>query len=315
MRIPKVIYNGKPENNSWCRWIVNRIMNRNNSTNIRFVGDTGSGKSWSSLAIGEICAKMMNKKFDGDDIYFSVVDILDKIGNKDPPPGTIFFLDEQQIAASNKDHASKRNRAYSALMSTIRSKRYIFISTLPFSDMADKQVRRLFHVEIETLGVDLGKSQVITKPRYLEFSRSRDKVYRKRLLVCYKNKEGITKAIKLDIWNIHKPSQDLIDVYELKKKVFQQHLYKSLANQLKKYENYEEEKEGGIGSKTKAVAGDMVISSLTSYQKAMYDVMNEGLKVRKDINKRLIELGYHSSPAKISQNMNWMRRKGVVIFR
>jgi hypothetical protein len=56
MNVPRVIYKGAPQNKSWIRWAVHRVRRRNNSTNMRFTGDTGSGKSWSALSVAEDCA-------------------------------------------------------------------------------------------------------------------------------------------------------------------------------------------------------------------------------------------------------------------
>lgn len=311
MRIPKVIYKNTPGKDSWCRWAVNRVMNRNNSTNIRLVGETGSGKSYSALYMGEKMAKMMGRVFTKGDIYFSVLDMIKKIRDEDPPPGSIFFLDEQQVAASNKEHQSKRNRAYSIMMSTIRSKRFIFISTLPFSDMADKQVRRLFHVEIETLGVDLSKNQVITKPRFIEYSRSRDKAYRKRLLIYWKEGE-FGKTRKLSMWHINKPSQEIINAYEIKKAVFQKQLYNVIAKELEKYEIDGSEK---IIESPAAAASDHTLSLLTPYQLALYNLMKDRKMTRKEANNLLIQNGFTSSEAKISMNIKWMKNKGVIILK
>ena len=39
---PRVIYKRAAKPNSWVRWSVFRVQKRNNSTNVRFVGDTGT---------------------------------------------------------------------------------------------------------------------------------------------------------------------------------------------------------------------------------------------------------------------------------
>ena len=311
MNFPRVIYKGTPLPNSWCRWAVYRVKRRNNSTNIRFTGDTGSGKSWSALAVAEEMARMLGYELTEDNIYFSITDIIDKVSKDDPKPGTIFFLDEQQIGASAKDYNTVKGEAYTAFMSTVRSKRYIFISTLPFADMTIKKVRRLFHVEVETQGINFSNKTVRTKPRLLDHSKTTDKIYRKRLVVVYKDKEtGITKANKLDTWDIPKPSDNIIEIYETMKAEFQRKLYKSLSEKLKKYENRDEEDEV-----PKAVASSVVEEALTNYQKSILKHMRSGIKMQKDISKALEEDGFTSTPQKVSQNVKWMRNKGVVILR
>ncbi len=308
---PRVIYKDSAKPHSWCRWSTFRVMRRNNSTNIRFVGDTGSGKSFSALFFCEEAARMMGKKFTEDSFYFSIKDVLDKISNDEPPPGTIFFIDEQQIEASADSHQSKRARAYAALLSTVRSKRYIIVTTLPFSDMELKKVRRFFHLEVETHGANLSTNTVRATPRYMEYSRAKkDKVYRKRLIVVFKDKEtGIMKARKLSFWDIPKPSQTLIDVYERLKAEFQRKLYRKLSKELAEDDIDED-------AVPKAAADQAVLQTLTPYQQEIYMYFSQGVKSQKDIDEKINTSGkFKSTPAKVSSNVKWMRKKGVVIIR
>jgi len=311
MNFPRVIYKGLPKDNSWCRWSVYRVKRRNNSTNIRFTGDTGSGKSWSALSVAEKCAQMLGYKLSKENIYFSITDIINKVARDEPKAGTIFFLDEQQVGASSKEHNTVKGEAYTAFMSTVRSKRYIFISTLPFADMTIKKVRRLFHLEIETQGIDFTNKTVRTKPRMLDHSKTKDKVYRKRLLIVFNDPvTGLTRTKKLDTWDISKPSDEIIEIYETMKQEFQRKLYKHLAQKLEKYENRDTEEEV-----PKAAASDLVESTLTDYQKGILRLMREGVKKQKDISSKLEEEGFTSTPPKVSQNIKWMRKKGVVILK
>jgi hypothetical protein len=269
-----------------------------------------SGKSWSALFFCEECARMMGKELNKEDVYFSIKDVLDKVARDDPPPGTIFFIDEQQIEAAASDYQSKRARAYSFFLSSVRSKRYIIVTTLPFADMELKKIRRFFNVEIETNGANFSTNTVNAAPRYLEYSRKqKDKIYRKRLLVVFKDKLlGMFKAKKLSYWDIPKPSEKIIHIYEQMKADFQSHLYKKLSKELSEDELNDE-------VLPKAGADDVVLGTLTDYQKAIYDLLIAGAKKQKDINEKLIEQGFHSSQAKVSQNKKWMRKKGVIIIK
>jgi hypothetical protein len=312
MKYPKVVYAGEAKQNSWCRWSVNRVKRRNNSTNIRFTGDTGSGKSWSALAFAEMCAKLLGTKITKDNIYFSIRDVISKVAEEEPKAGTIFFVDEQQVGASAKDHQSKKNKAYAAFLSTVRSNRYIIITTLPFSDMEDKQLRRLFHVEIETQGINFSDSTVKTRPRYLEHSRVKDKTYRKRLVVVFSDKEGNRKARKLSFWDISRPSQELVDVYEPMKKAFKQKLYKKLNAELSDLETAKDEKPMNA-----ATIDGFNINELEPYQQRIFYHMQNGVnpkKQRKELINLLISDGFKSPSSKVSQNLKWMKKKGVIIF-
>jgi len=309
---PRVIYQqGLPKSHSWARWATFRVKRKNNSTNVRFVGDTGTGKSWSALAFCQMCAILMNQEFTNKNVYFSIREVLDEISENEPKAGTIFLIDEQQVGANAKDHQTKRAKAYSILLSTVRSKRYIIVTTLPFSDMELKSVRRFFHLEVETLGANLSTNTVRSTPRYLEYSRAKaEKVYRKRLIVSYTDPDtGILHHKKVSFWDIPKASQDLLDEYEVNKSNFQRKLYKKLSKELAAEEGDDED------ITPKAVAADIVEDTLTDYQKSILMHMRNGTKKQTDISLKLAGDGFHSTPQKVSQNIKWMRRKGVVIIK
>jgi len=308
---PRVIYKGSALRNSWCRWSTFRVKKRNNSTNVRFVGDTGSGKSWSALFFAEECARMLGKKFTEEYLFFSIKDVIDKVSSEEPPPGTIFFIDEQQVAASSKDHQSKRAQAYGFFLSTVRSSRYIIITSLPFSDMELKQIRRFFQVEIETHGANLENNTVKSIPRYNEYSRvKKDKVYRKRLIISFIDPEtGMRKSRKLSYWDIPKPSQPLIDIYEMRKAEFKRKLYKKLSKELA-------EEEGDNKDTPQAAADQSVEQTLTPYQQTILRLLRAGIKTQKEIDAKIIEEGvFKSDKTKVSLNMKWMRKKGVIILK
>jgi hypothetical protein len=255
-------------------------------------------------------ATLMNRKFTSDWIFFSIRDVIKRVSEEEPKPGTIFFIDEQQVGAGAKDHASKRNKAYSAFMSTVRSNRYIIITTLPFSDMEDKQLRRLFHLEIECFGANPATNTVKSKPRYLEHSRTRDKTYRKRMVVCFKDPNtGINKNVKISTWDIAKPSENLLTDYERMKSEFKRILYKRLKRELDEYDSARD------GTKTLgAVAPAFTEANLTDYQKKLFEVFKSGVKTGKEANEELLRMGVPSSEAKISANKKWMKNKGVIIL-
>jgi hypothetical protein len=308
---PRVVYKGSPKKHSWCRWAVFRVKRRNNSVNLRFIGDPGLGKSWSGIAFAEICAKMMGKTFTEKNIYFSIKDVIDEVAANEPPPGTIFFIDEQQISASAKNHQSKMAEAYAIFYSTVRSNRYIIITTLPFSDMELKKLRRFYHLEIECHGANISTNTVRTTPRFMQYSKTKsDKVYRKMLIVIFKDEEsGIIKSRKLSYWDIPKPSDRIVSIYEGMKSEFKRKLYKRISKELAKEAGDDD------GDTPKAVAADNVLQSLTDYQREIYQLMSEGVKVQKMMNEKLIEKGFNSTKEKVSMNIKWMRKKGVIIMK
>jgi ABC-type dipeptide/oligopeptide/nickel transport system ATPase component len=312
MNFAKVFYiSGEILPHSWCRWTVNRVRTQNNSTNIRLIGDTGSGKSWSALAIAEIMAKLLNKEITEKNIYFSISDVIRRIAKNPPRPGEIFFIDEQQVDSSATDYNTLRGKAYTTFFSTVRSKRYIIISTMPFADMIIKKVRRFFHVEIETLGVDSKKQVVRSKPRLLEYHKHKDFIYRKRLTAYYKDKiTKVWRQKKITIWDIPKPSNSLINLYEQMKAEFQQQTYKELVKDLDKYER----KSNPVPAE-KVDMKKIVLESLTPYQTDLYNIYNENPTFNlREISELLETKGWNSNSAKVSNNMKYMRGKGMIML-
>jgi serine/threonine protein phosphatase PrpC len=130
------------------------------------------------------------------------------------------------------------------------------------------------------------------------------------LIVSSKNHTtGLMSNRKVSFWDIPRASQELIDSYELKKASFQQKLYKRLSRELA-----EEEGEGEEDG-PKAAASDVVEETLTPYQHKIMEHMRNGIKMQKDISIELVKDGFTSTPQKVSQNVKWMRKKGVVILR
>jgi hypothetical protein len=303
--LPKVIYKGDPKIDSWCRWAVNRVKNKNQSVNVRFVGDTGSGKSWSALYFCWKCAKLLEKEFPAERIYFGIKDVITEVAENEPPPKTIFMIDEQQVGASAKEHQSRKNQAYTKFLSTVRSNRYIIVTTLPFSDMEDKQLRRLFHVEVETSGANSSNNTVNAKPRYLEHSRQKDKTYRKRLLIVFKDKiSGKTKTRKISMWAIAKPPQGLIDTYEPMKADFKRKLYKKLAKEIADFDSAHEE--------TPENKPKMPKEKLVLFQQDLLTLIEGGIKERKFMIARLIERGHKCDSSRLGKAIDMLEKRGFI---
>lgn len=310
MGLPPIIkYKDKRKPHSWCKWAVSRVKNKNNSINVRFVGDTGSGKSWSALFFGEECARMMGKEFTINNVYFSIKDVLKEVANNEPPPGTIFLIDEQQVEAEAESHQSKRARAYKTFLSTVRSNRYIIITTLPFADMELKKIRRFFPVEIETHGADKNRKTVKSTPRFLEYSRKQaGKIYYKRLVLCFTDDNGMRQIKKVDYWDIPKPSQSLIDIYETRKKEFKRKLYKKLVEELNLEDGEKEEKKFLVAS------NEAVEQKLTDYQRGVLKYFRQGVKTQNEISDLLTKDGFYSTPQKLSGAKNSMIKKGIILY-
>ena len=65
----------------------------------------------------------------------------------------------------------------------------------------------------------------------------------------------------------------------------------------------------------KKLAIKNIEKTLTKFQKEILVVLRSGVRKQTEISKKLIELGFESTPQKVLQNVKWMKHKGVVIIR
>jgi predicted Zn-ribbon and HTH transcriptional regulator len=85
----------------------------------------------------------------------------------------------------------------------------------------------LIHAEFKTQGIDFDTKEVILKPQIIQYNDRKDKFYYKYLR---EHQDG--KMHKVNRWKVPKPSQELIDKYEAKKREFTDKLNAEISAQL-----------------------------------------------------------------------------------
>jgi len=236
MTTPIVIYRVKPKNNSWARWMVMRTMKKNQNNLASVVGKTGSGKTWSAISICEIMAKMDGVPFNIEHIVFSLLELMTLINSGKLKRGSKIIFDEPQVSISSREFQSEANKVFNYLLSTFRHRNLSLFFCTPFESLLDKSTRKLFHLRIETMGVNKNTQTSRLKPRYLEYSDFKTDPYRKQLVVMFKDKNGNNQQRKLFYWDVPKPSKELIELYEQKKLEFTNNLNKNITERLKKFD-------------------------------------------------------------------------------
>lgn len=201
---------GKPKEKYWISYIKSRI--RKNKNFLGFVsGQTGSGKSWASISLGE----QLDKNFTIDNVVFSAVDLMNLINGGTLKRGSVIVFEESGVEFNNKSWASKTNKAINYLLQTFRHKGFILIMNSPYMDFLDSGMRKLFHAELQTVGINRTKQTCKIKPQLIQYNGRNQKYYYKRLKVI--TDRG---AVPIDRWCIDKPSDSLIKDYEFKKVKF-----------------------------------------------------------------------------------------------
>jgi ABC-type oligopeptide transport system ATPase subunit len=215
---------------SMVKYVHRRIKNNKNFL-VTITGPTGSGKSWTGLSIAEL----LDPTFNIDRVIFKGKELMRLINTGNLKPGSVILWDEAGIDLSNRNWQSVTNKMLNALLQTFRSRNFILIFTVPFSDFVDASSRKLFHADFETQRINKALQEVVIKPKLLQYNPNLKKWYRKYLKVSSNG-----KMIKIKRWAVPKPSDELIKVYEAKKVLFANDLNKDIGKQLEKLEGKEE---------------------------------------------------------------------------
>jgi len=296
-----IIYRDKVKTNSWARWMISRTMKQNRNNLIALVGKTGSGKTWSAMSVCEIMEKMDGVPFTIDHIVFSLKELMDLINSGKLKRGSKVVFDEPQVSISAREFQSSANKIFNYLLSTFRHRNLTLFFCTPFETLLDKNTRRLFHARFETMSINKNENTCKIKPRFVEYSDYKDKIYRKQMIVRSKDEYGNSKYKKLSNWDVPKPSKELIVQYEKKKLEFTNRLNQNISERLKKYD------ESG-SSITSENIPTKNLKQLTELQGKIVEIWNKGEKNQTEIGKIL-----GKDPSQISRIIKSIRNSGYVL--
>jgi len=219
-------YYGKPKEKYWISYIKQRI--RKNKNFLGFIsGQTGSGKSYSSLRIAE----ELDKEFSIERCVFGGLELMNLINSGKLKKGSVIVFEEVGVNINARNWASITNKMLNYLLQTFRHKNFILIMNSPFMDFIDSATRKLFHAEMQTIGIDFKNEEVLLKPQLIQYNPRLQKFYFKRLKVI--KPEG---KVPVDIWRVAKPSEPLRQAYEKKKNEFTARLNKEIQEELERVE-------------------------------------------------------------------------------
>lgn len=169
-------------------------------------GDTGSGKSFSALKIGEL----IDKSFTIDNVAFTPSELIALI--KSVKPKSVIVMDEAGVSYGARDFMRRENKALGGLFQMFRFKLIALIWTLPDVAMLDVNARRLMHTYIETLGVDYRRNLSEVKWFSVKIDRWTGDVKHIYPRIATKHGYSVVKVVRFP-----KPSDALINAYEKKK--------------------------------------------------------------------------------------------------
>jgi ABC-type dipeptide/oligopeptide/nickel transport system ATPase component/DNA-binding CsgD family transcriptional regulator len=245
----------------WIRYLDRRISQNKNFLGC-FIGQTGSGKSYSSISLMEL---IHSGVIETDNIFMKSTDFIKRLHEGNLKKGTVLVWDEAGKDLNSKQWASKANKVMNVVFQIFRRENIIVLFTLPYFSFLDSDARKLVHGLFETQGIDTNSKEVIVKPLLIQTNQETGKMYKKFLRVKMPE-EGLlpVKRIRLPM-----PNLEAIKYYENKKEEFSKEVYKEAYDML-----------------MKAEGGDKPKKELNTEQKLVYNLILQG----KDKNQIAEEL-------------------------
>lgn len=200
--------------------VKDRIYKTNQNCLICFVGQTGSGKSYSSITL----ALELDNNFSIDKIYFEIDKFIQDLSDNIFKKGDVIIIDDAGVSISNRDWQSVINRAIGIIVQSFRFLNLVLIINVPKISFIELQVRSLLHYYlIHNKGQGNFKLQVS-----------------KENMDISNDTEIIASSLDLDDDSILSEIQflmpydmDLINEYEKRKSDFMNNVYKKLYQEIK----------------------------------------------------------------------------------
>lgn len=263
---------------------INKRLRNNLNFICLFSGATGIGKTWNGISL----AYQLDPEFDAEkQITFDFKETMQLVNSSwlKGKKLKVILWDEPQISVSNRSWQSLTNKLMNYLLSTFRHQNIVLIFCAPYKDFLDSQAMKLLHCIFECQGVNRKKKLSKVRPKIQQYNAMLKKTYQHPLYVI---RDG--KVRPLRVWDITKPPQKLIDIYERRKTEFTSRLNKEIESQL---DNISTD-----GSKVKP---------LTELQEKILACWKQGTFKQKEIGKLL-----KKPQSQISMNEGYMFRKGHI---
>lgn len=208
-------------------------VDRNQNFVMLFVGQTGTGKSYAAMSLAE----HLDPDFNIDRVVFNADEFI-SILNTDESlvKGSTIMWDEAGVGMPAREWYSLSNKVISYVVQTFRVKGYILIMTTPSMKYIDSQIRSLFHGLAQSIDPSLCDGNFgWAKYMHLEHDPREGKTFM-RYPVIYDewNRQVKIKGPTPGSGNVlfPKPSDELIEDYEAKKKEFTDSLIASASEMM-----------------------------------------------------------------------------------
>ncbi|MHB1708764.1 MAG: hypothetical protein ACYCT2_04730 [Thermoplasmataceae archaeon] len=206
------------KNSVWLlQWIQNRIKKNRNLIAL-FIGDTGSGKSYSAIRLAE----RVDPGFSVDRIVFTVKEFLDLV-NSGLPKGSAIVFDDAGLGINARLWQEMGARVFGMLTQGFRYKQILTFITVPDETFIERQSRKLVHIRFESTDV-----QGLMKMKLL----SRNTFDPERPLAKFPRIHRGISEIKIMLVKFRLPSGDLAEKYEARKNEYMESKFHEFQEQL-----------------------------------------------------------------------------------
>jgi len=271
---------------SFITYVRKRLANNLNFICL-YTGGPGIGKTWNGISM----SWQLDPEFDAErQITFDFKQTMELVNSKwfKAKKIKVILFDEPQISISNRNWQSMTNKLLNYLLSTFRHQNIILILCAPYADFLDSQAMKLLHCIFECRGVNKKKKLSRVRPKLQQYNAQLKKTYNHSLHVI---NDG--QVEKMTFWDITRPPQHLIDVYERRKTEFTTKLNREIIEKLNEVEMKEK-----LGDK----------KPLTETQQGILECWEEGIFQQKEISAKL-----NRTAQIVSLNTQYMRRKGYFL--
>jgi predicted Zn finger-like uncharacterized protein len=205
-------------NSVWLlQWIRNRIKKNRNLIAL-FIGDTGSGKSMSSIRLAE----RVDPNFSVERIVFTVKDFLELV-NSNLPTGSVIVFDDAGLGINARLWQETSARIFGMLTQGFRYKQILTFITVPDETFIERQSRKLVHIRFEATDV-----QGLMKMKLL----SRNTFDPEHPLAKFPRIHRGISEIAVKMVKFKLPSENLRKEYEAKKKEHMEARFKEFQEEL-----------------------------------------------------------------------------------
>lgn len=217
------------------KWFESRIRSNKNVL-LAISGSTGSGKTYSCLDGGESWYHYYFKEeFPIENVCFGLSILVKRINDLHKAgklrKGDLFILEEAGANFGNLDFQNKLSKMFNYILQSFRSMNLIVIMNLPVLTMLNKAARQLIHGHFITCGIDYANKKTKVKPYFHQLNQGTGKSYWK-----YPRIRINGKIITLQRLKFNKPTDELINAYELNKQKYVFNLTNEFVQEAEKHD-------------------------------------------------------------------------------